>query len=174
LLWLWVVNKPPMDLRDPVALRTLGGLWLRVGQAEQGLACLQQARAARSGVDALLPAGVLALPAQGPLLAAAALLAADTEAAHEDLLLALAYARLGRLEEARRHLGRAVATMDRLPRGGQAGAALLAGADGPLPLLTALRLPPPADPRALGPAWEEGLELQVLRREVEKLLAAKP
>jgi WD40 repeat protein/tetratricopeptide (TPR) repeat protein len=124
-------------------LNTFGGVLLRAGRAEEAVTRLQQALKRRGSNNQV----------------------------SDELLLALAYHRLGRAEEARRWLARATAWFDReqLPR--QAAAVVGAGAATPWAQLPAVAVAPP-DPRARTLGWETWLELSLLRREAEAALGA--
>jgi tetratricopeptide (TPR) repeat protein len=126
-------------------LSTLGGVLLRAGRAEEALACLQKA--------------LLKRPRYG-----------DQPSA--ELLLALAYHRLGQAEEARRWLAQATTWFDRQQRPLQATAVAGAGAAGPWAQLPAIAIAPP-DPRARALRWETWLELTLLRREAEETVGRR-
>jgi tetratricopeptide (TPR) repeat protein len=128
---------------DYARLNTLGGVLLRAGRTKEAIARLQQALERRPSGDQV----------------------------GDELLLALAYQRLGRAEEARRWLNQARAWFERGQAPVRASSLAAAGASGPLPLLPSLGGEVP-DPRARALGWETWLELQLLRREVEALLKA--
>jgi tetratricopeptide (TPR) repeat protein len=98
----------------------LGGLLLRANRAEEAVKRLKKAVKERG----------------------------DGGAVHEELLLALAYQRLGKNDEARHWLTRATAWLD-----------------GPQQAVQAA-----ADLRGRGLGWQAWLELEILRREAERLL----
>jgi Flp pilus assembly protein TadD len=123
---------------DYARLNTLGGVLLRAGRAEEAIARLRQALQKRKW-----------------------------DQPSDELLLALAYQRLGQADEARRWLAPATAWFDRPQRPVQAAAVAGAGAAGPWPQLPAVAVPPP-DPRARTLGWETWLELTLLRREAEE------
>jgi Flp pilus assembly protein TadD len=122
---------------DYARLNTLGGVLLRAGRAEEAIARLRQAL-------------------QRP----------KSDQVSDELLLALAYQRLGQADEARRWLARATAWFDRGQRPLQAAAVAGAGTAGPWAQLPAVAVSPP-DPRARTLGWETWLELTLLRREAE-------
>jgi WD40 repeat protein len=142
---LQAAEKSVADFRGPVELRTLGSLLLRAGRTEEAALRLQEARAAAEMIKGQ--------PAETPC---------------EDLLLALTYRKLGREDDARRSLARAVAWLQRERWSLRAGAAVLAGFGGPLAAVQALQQPLPPDSRERMIDWETWLELQFLRREAEK------
>jgi WD40 repeat protein/Flp pilus assembly protein TadD len=123
---------------DDARLTTLGGVLLRAGRAEEAIPRLRQAIQRRK-----------------------------RDQVSDELLLALAYQRLGQDEEARRWLAQATAWFDRQQRPLQAAAVAGAGAAGPWAQLPAVAAPPP-DPRARTLGWEVWLELTLLRREAEE------
>jgi Flp pilus assembly protein TadD len=132
---------------DYSRLNTLGGVLLRAGRAEEAIARLQQALK-RRGRDYQRDYQV-----------------------SDELLLALAYHRLGQAEAARRWLARATDWFDRRRQPLQTAALAGAGAAGPWAQLPALAAPPP-DPRARTLGWEAWLELTLLRQEAEALVKA--
>jgi predicted Zn-dependent protease len=125
---------------DYARLNTLGGVLLRAGRAEGAVARLRQALQRRT-----------------------------SDQVSDELLLALAYHRLGQAEEARRWLAQATAWFDRQQRPLQAAAVAGAGAAGPWAQLSAVAAGPP-DPRARALGWEAWLELTLLRREAEETI----
>jgi tetratricopeptide (TPR) repeat protein len=134
-------RRSPIDGYAP--LNTLGGVLLRAGRAEEAVTRLRQALKLRGS---------------------------DYQVSDE-LLLALAYHRLGRAGEARRWLARATAWFDRGQMPLRAAAAAGAGAATPWAQLPAVAVAPP-DPRARAMGWEAWLELTLLRREAEAALQA--
>src|SRR5262249_24069517 len=114
------------ESKEPLELRTLGGLLLRAGRTEEAVKRLQEARAARE-----LRKGQPGAPP------------------HEDLLLVLAYQKLGQEADARRCLERALVWLDLDQRTRQAIAVWLAGVTGPLTAAQALVQPSPPDVRQL-------------------------
>jgi WD40 repeat protein/serine/threonine protein kinase len=136
---LEATEKLASDGKDPAALAALGGLLLRAGRAGDAVPRLEEARKDRDDT---------------PL---------------EDLLLALAYHRLQKPDEARRCLARAIASLDRPRAVTQVSNAVLSGAAGPWTQLPFLHLPH-ADPRERTLGWQAWLELQILRREAETTL----
>jgi hypothetical protein len=121
-------------------LRLHGGLLLRAGRPEEAAKRLLEAKKDRD------------------------------ETPYEDLLLALAYHRLKRADEAARCLARAVAALDGPRRGLEAADAVAGGAASPLHALAGLRLPTGPDWRERQLGWEGWLDLQILRREAEAAL----
>jgi Flp pilus assembly protein TadD len=125
---------------DSSLLNTLGGVLLRAGRAQEAIARLRQALQRRK-----------------------------SDQVSDELLLALAYQRLGQADEARRWLAQATAWFDRPQRPLQAAAVAGAGAAGPWAQLPAVAAGPP-DPRARALGWEAWLELTLLRREAEETI----
>jgi tetratricopeptide (TPR) repeat protein len=123
------------------SLRAHGALLLRAGRHADALKRLDQALKAR---------GPHATPA-------------------EELLIALAYHKLGRADDARLWLARARAWMDRPRALNRLGHALSAVPGAPLAALPGLAREAP-DPRELLFGWQAWLDVQVLRREAEALL----
>jgi WD40 repeat protein len=121
---------------------TLGGLLLRAGRAAEAVKHLEEAIRQRAG---------------------------DT--VHEELLLALAYQRLGQANEARHWLKRATTWLDGPRQTVGAARVLAGGGQGPVAALLALQAASPyPDLRGRGLGWQAWLKLQVLRREAEALL----
>src|SRR5262249_4588486 len=95
----------------------------------------------------------------------------DCGAVHEELLLALAYQRLGKQDEARRWLTRATAWLDGPRQTVQAAGGLASARRGQVAALLTMRASwPCADVRGRGLGWQAWLELEILRREAERLL----
>jgi hypothetical protein len=108
-------------------------------------------------------------PREAILVLRAALTRRDPDAAPlEELLLALAHARLDQREQARMHHRRAVAWMRRGPRAVQAASLVGLARRGPLVAIAGLALAPP-DPRL---DHQTAHELEAIRAEVEKALGA--
>jgi tetratricopeptide (TPR) repeat protein len=122
-------------------LNTLGGILVRAGRTEEAIARLKEAIRLRRGSDQV----------------------------SDELLLALAHHDLGQAKASRRWLDKATAWFDRGRASVWAGGLSGAGASGPLALLPGLVSEVP-DPRARQLGWETWLELQVLRREAERVL----
>ena len=118
------------------ALNTLGAALLRAGRYREAVARLQEALARRGKYDT----------------------------AADELLLALAYQKLGQADEARRWRERATAWLERGQAPVRAAVLAGAGASGPLALLPGLA-GEAADPRKQQRGWAAWLELQLLRRE---------
>src|SRR5262249_47636024 len=97
----------------------------------------------------------------------------DGGAVHEELLLALAYQRLGKDGEARRWLTRATAWLDGPRQTVQAAGVPASAGRGPgEALLTMKAARAHGDRRGRGRGWQAWLELEILRREAERLLKA--
>jgi hypothetical protein len=128
--------------QDHPSLRTHGALLLRAGRHADALKRLGEALKSR---------GPHATPC-------------------EELLLAIAYHHLGQPAEARRWLSQATAWLDAPRAAGRAGAALAAPPGPALPALPGLVLERP-DERELLFGLQAWLDVQVLRREAEALIA---
>src|SRR5262249_51420831 len=126
-------------------LNTLGAALLRAGRAEEAARRLE-----------------------------AALKVRDLDVAHDELLLALAFHKLDRAEEARRWLAKAQTWMDRYRAPARGVGAVGAGPAGALPALAALVADRP-DPRAAGSdaKLQNWLEMELLRAEAEAALAGE-
>jgi tetratricopeptide (TPR) repeat protein len=127
---------------DYFLLKTLGGVLLRAGRAEEAIEAITRLRQALQKRNL------------------------DLDQPSELLLAALAYQRLGQTPEARRWLAQATARFDRVQEPLKAAAVAGAGTAGPWAQLPAVAAPPP-DPWARGLGWEAWLELTLLRREAE-------
>jgi hypothetical protein len=126
------------DVNDPDDAATLGALLLRLGRPEDAVPQLFRARKLRG----------------------------EAGTAREDLLLALALARLERDDEARQWYRRALMETDGERRAVLAGALLSGG--GPLQTTTLTAAAQQrGDPRLVGLNWQERLEIELLRREAE-------
>jgi hypothetical protein len=129
---------------DAFTYRLHGGVLLRTGSAKEAIAALTRAIAKR---DSDVP----------PV---------------EELMLALAHARLGQSAEASKHRQAAVAWMDRGTLPGKVAALAGLAAAGPLATLAGLAVEPP-DPR-FGPLdHQTAYELKTLRAEVDKEVGTK-
>jgi tetratricopeptide (TPR) repeat protein len=137
---LWA-EQQVIGNKNYLSLSILGGLLYRAGRDEDAIRHLQEALAVRG----------------------------DLPTVREELLLAMAFQRLGREEAARRWLNRASAWLDQYQQGVRAGSVMGAGTAGLLPGLVSACLPQPPDPRARSLGWEAWLELQVLHRQARAL-----